>query len=233
MSNQTFEQHTAMKATQTNLPSPPELCPYFKVNDTLPAHLLPLLLGHLSRLGDTIDQLDREIAELETVLNARRSERNFHKGKYDAHRALQAPIRKVPTEILGLIFGFFFGDELLGFYQRYEHAQLCRVCTSWRNVATTTPNLVRGLDVNLDYWSNFEEESNFGLMLPVFQADWDPWINLMNHGSSYHLKITSSHSGRDADTCQRILIPYPLSTEPSPDMLTLESHLPLNIILGI
>ena len=137
--------------------SPPELLPYVKGNDSLPPSLSPLLSAHLVCLSDAIGEANKEIETIEALLKAKKAHRGLLEEDFAGHKRITAPIRIVPPEILGVIFAFALGTQPFGRKERTTFTRIEGVCSSWRNVANVTPNLCRGLI--LDIKSDFRRDS--------------------------------------------------------------------------
>ncbi|THU95206.1 hypothetical protein K435DRAFT_798289 [Dendrothele bispora CBS 962.96] len=91
-----------------------------------------------------IDDLNTEIERLETVISVLKHKREYLKDSVTNYRSLLSPIRRLPLELLTLIFLFrcresencFRFDD---FYIKLPALVLSQVCADWRRVAFHTP----------------------------------------------------------------------------------------------
>jgi hypothetical protein len=97
-------------------------------------------------------QLDRDIERVQAVLNQLKSHRDGIQNYVDEHRAVLAPIRRLPPEILSKIFIHCLPARKSHSF-RISQAPLLlgRICSGWRSVMLTTPQL----------WSTFALVSSF------------------------------------------------------------------------
>ncbi|KAH6901347.1 hypothetical protein BKA70DRAFT_693430 [Coprinopsis sp. MPI-PUGE-AT-0042] len=128
-----------MAEVSTDIDPPLDLSPYVKGNALLPTHLYPVLEGHLSHLTESIDRLDNEILALESLLDATRKAQRLLKQERRAHSKIKAPIRRIPPELLGVIFGCLFGDSPFEAGEYRQFTRLASVCAAWREIMYTTP----------------------------------------------------------------------------------------------
>ena len=95
-----------------------------------------------------ISFLDREISKLQTTLLDLERRRQAIQLRVDRNKALLAPIRRLPVEILQKIFTLCFpfvttaNIEWLPF-------KVAHVSAQWRAVASTTPDLWRRVELDL------------------------------------------------------------------------------------
>ncbi|KAH6883681.1 hypothetical protein BKA70DRAFT_1125829, partial [Coprinopsis sp. MPI-PUGE-AT-0042] len=118
---------------------PTELSHYLSTNDVFPPSGLPTLDSYLSQLTTAIETLGSDINHLQAILDAKKEEERRLHLEYTACASIKNPIRRLPLEILGLIFGFAIG--VVPFNRYICVAQLRGVCSSWRQAAMTTPGL--------------------------------------------------------------------------------------------
>ncbi|THU78885.1 hypothetical protein K435DRAFT_699140, partial [Dendrothele bispora CBS 962.96] len=123
-----------------------------------------------------LDDYDTEIARLETAISILKHKRARLEGHIARFRSLLSPIRRLPPEILGLIF--LLRCEETGnnftFAQHYIHLPavvLSQVCTDWRKVASNTPSIWSNLRFGLGWeYGQFDDLSNqefIALILPL------------------------------------------------------------------
>ncbi|THU75193.1 hypothetical protein K435DRAFT_602795, partial [Dendrothele bispora CBS 962.96] len=91
-----------------------------------------------------LDDYDTEIARLEMAISILKRKRAHLEGHITACRSLLSPIRRLPWEILTLVFLLLCGEPSTwqDFLRLKPPAfQLSRVCASWRGVALNTPTI--------------------------------------------------------------------------------------------
>lgn len=90
-----------------------------------------------------IKRLNTEIAKLQEALNTLTSQRDKIQEVVDSHRALLSPIRRIPPEVLQLIFGFCLDSRRNPVMHHCEAPLLLgRICSKWREIAMMkTPEL--------------------------------------------------------------------------------------------
>ncbi|KAJ7636359.1 hypothetical protein FB45DRAFT_445929 [Roridomyces roridus] len=109
-----------------------------------PDRLIPLL----SSLSSELAQSDTQISALRERLDSALSHRAKLQRLYDGCHAVSAPVRRLPAEILGEIFGWYIDDA--------DHCTLdsCRfrlawICARWRTIVLETAALWSKIYVNL------------------------------------------------------------------------------------
>ncbi|THU75963.1 hypothetical protein K435DRAFT_706010, partial [Dendrothele bispora CBS 962.96] len=123
-----------------------------------------------------LDNYDTEIARLETAISVLKHKRARLEGHIAKFRSLLSPIRRLPPEILGLIF--LLRCEEIGnnftFPELYRHLPaviLSQVCTGWRKVASNTPSIWSDFDFSLgwdeDHFDDPLNQKFNELMLPL------------------------------------------------------------------
>ncbi|KAJ7631612.1 hypothetical protein DFH06DRAFT_1101562 [Mycena polygramma] len=95
--------------------------------------------------------LDENIAHMQSVLAALSQKRDESKVKIRLHRAIISPLRRLPPEILGLVFSHTIPplDELerMMEYTSFKFGTdsspwvLTRICSRWRNISMSSPSL--------------------------------------------------------------------------------------------
>ncbi|THU78881.1 hypothetical protein K435DRAFT_603695, partial [Dendrothele bispora CBS 962.96] len=108
-----------------------------------------------------LDDYDTEIAQLETAISILKHKRARLEGHIAKFRSLLSPIRRLPPEILSLIFilrceGFGNSFNSVEHYIDLPAVVLSQVCTGWRKVASDTPSIWSDLDFSLGW-----EEDHF------------------------------------------------------------------------
>jgi hypothetical protein len=200
--------------------SPPELSSYLSSNDCLPSHLSSLLGDYLSQLSGPIGSLDAEILALEEVLRTKKESLERGKAALDAHLRIKAPIRRVPQDVLGVIFPF--AVDIPPFNTYANVACLRSVCSLWRHTAMTTPGLSSTLTININKWigrdlSNQEESK---IMLH-FKDILSTWTRILRQ--PYHLNLTSTY-GDAPSRERRLLVHQLLSSLPHPNSIYIMSE---------
>ncbi|KAH6883688.1 hypothetical protein BKA70DRAFT_1411422 [Coprinopsis sp. MPI-PUGE-AT-0042] len=205
---------------------PPQLEHYLATNDILPVNDLPTLQDYLAQLSERIASLERDGAWLHAHEIVAQAERDRLQREYKLCVNIKNPVRKIPQEILGVIFAFAVGT---GPASRFiDIAHLRGVCSSWRNAALSTPGLWTNLTVDLDTWFPLEPHGlDEPVLLHPFEDSLKPWLAILSRNPAYHLTVTSSDpraSISNTSEDHRIhLVQYLLSTTPQPGTITLKS----------
>ncbi|KAH6902073.1 hypothetical protein BKA70DRAFT_1567946 [Coprinopsis sp. MPI-PUGE-AT-0042] len=190
---------------------------------------IPVLEGHLSHLTESIDRLDNEILALESLLDATRKAQRLLKQERRAHSKIKAPIRRIPPELLGVIFGCLFGDSPFEAGEYRQFTRLASVCAAWREIMYTTPNLCKGLAIDVNEWRRHPPVREGQARLASLQASWSPWLAIVSRSSTYHLKLSAEIGGQ----CNEAFVRYLLSSIPAPDILTLNSRRAFHLSLRL
>ncbi|KAF5384615.1 hypothetical protein D9757_007495 [Collybiopsis confluens] len=98
-----------------------------------------------------IGRLDSEIARVQTMLDELLAQKQQVKSYIDAHRALMAPIRQIPSEILAEIFYWCMPLDVGYGVRSVERAPLLltTICRDWRHVAINTANVWTSLHIHI------------------------------------------------------------------------------------
>ncbi|THU98333.1 hypothetical protein K435DRAFT_777549 [Dendrothele bispora CBS 962.96] len=123
-------------------------------------------------LGD----YDTEIARLETAISVLKYKRERLEDYVAKCRSLLSPIRRLPPEILSLIF-LFQCRKFANMFNLYEPDKtlpafvLSQVCTGWRNVALNTPTMWSNLDIAVGWCSDpsGSRSKDIDLALPLIR----------------------------------------------------------------
>ncbi|KAH6912394.1 hypothetical protein BKA70DRAFT_1267357 [Coprinopsis sp. MPI-PUGE-AT-0042] len=215
---------------------PLELAHYLSTNDVLPPSGLPTLNSYLSQLTTTLEGLESDICNLQAILDAKKEEQRHLQQEYTTCASIKSPIRRLPPEILGLVFGFSVGAVP---FDKYIHvAHLRGVCSSWRQAAMTTPGLWTGLTIDLDKWTHSETQAcSEEMLLTQFKEELSPWMAILSRTHHFHLTLTSRSLDNNVEindpgfNRQRKLVKHLLSMTPRPGALTLKSPLALLIVI--
>ncbi|KIJ94211.1 hypothetical protein K443DRAFT_683944 [Laccaria amethystina LaAM-08-1] len=104
----------------------------------------------LRERSETCDEIKREIKECQLELRRLLEQRKNISEQLDLHRDQLSPIRKVPPEIIRIIFLFSTSD--MHFLRSPAHVSpnvLAGVCVAWKNVALGTPELWSSIMVEI------------------------------------------------------------------------------------
>lgn len=114
----------------------------------------------LSMLQSDLSQLNGEIDQVQSVLDALVVRRKALGECIDEHRAALAPIRRLPSEILSDIFIKSLPDDWKVDIPSYRRAVLLpgQICIQWRSTALSTGRLWSAVNINLFKRSNFPRD---------------------------------------------------------------------------
>ncbi|KAJ7595352.1 hypothetical protein C8J56DRAFT_1159867 [Mycena floridula] len=136
------------------------------------ASVMPKARDDLRRCLSLIQRCEEERKRLEDLLAVLSTQREVLEEVHDSCQSLDAPIRRIPTEILSKIFIFLeTKSQFANDRTNVEAFQVARVCYHWRTVAQSTRSL----------WSNitlFDSIPNGCQQLAVFDR---------------HLELSGSH----------------------------------------
>ncbi|KZP24021.1 hypothetical protein FIBSPDRAFT_785319, partial [Athelia psychrophila] len=85
-------------------------------------------------------ELDKEIQDIQAVLEELLRKRTDLRDQGDKHRELLHPIRRLPAEILAEVFGQCMTTPWLHDFNK-SPLILHNVCALWRSIAVSTPSL--------------------------------------------------------------------------------------------
>ncbi|KAH6901280.1 hypothetical protein BKA70DRAFT_692097 [Coprinopsis sp. MPI-PUGE-AT-0042] len=156
--------------------------PYLHQNIVPPPSLPPLVSKYLAELSRTIEGLD-----------SAKKEKRAHLERERTSYAGTSPIRSVPPELWGIIFGYALGAEPFGATERQTYTRLRSVCSSWRRVATATPGLCTGLEIDIEKWLGYRILASHDLeeLLEAFKDYIAPWMAILSCTSPYQLRLSS------------------------------------------
>ncbi|KAH6883653.1 hypothetical protein BKA70DRAFT_1471156 [Coprinopsis sp. MPI-PUGE-AT-0042] len=173
---------------------PPQLTPFLKSNALLPSHLLPCLSRFLQTIAWFLERLQAEIRprDSEQFLEFEKQAYKRARKVYEAYGKITAPIRRVPIELLVIIF--HFAVDTPPFNRYIDVAQLRSVCSLWRGVAMATPGLWTSLHIDLDTWCLGYHSRHIpkGALLLQFKRALAPWTAILSRSIPYHLRLSSS-----------------------------------------
>ncbi|KAH6894909.1 hypothetical protein BKA70DRAFT_790133 [Coprinopsis sp. MPI-PUGE-AT-0042] len=137
----------------------PRLQPYLATTDPIPETLTPLLAAHLSSLRDSIHTAEEQARALRRQweqVEAQRDALIYEKRRW----ASIADPPYLPTEIVANIFRCTLKAVADDQDSRrpcdtdpFQMSDLRRVCRRWNDVALATPDLWRGVQIDLDRWN--------------------------------------------------------------------------------
>ncbi|KAH6902091.1 hypothetical protein BKA70DRAFT_674174 [Coprinopsis sp. MPI-PUGE-AT-0042] len=157
-------------------------------------------------------------------MDAKKQMRDDYKKRRLDYLSLKAPIRRLPPEILGMVFSFTLGKTPFERWQYCTYGYLRRVCTTWRDVLATTPDVCRGLEVLLDRPPGQAAPSYRLGGVSSFEEMLAPWLAIVSRNHPYHLVLgatqyyISDPEGGFPDIARWIL-----STTPIPTILSIEN----------
>ncbi|KAH6883705.1 hypothetical protein BKA70DRAFT_1341908 [Coprinopsis sp. MPI-PUGE-AT-0042] len=201
---------------------------YLSTNDALSPSDSLARDGYLTQLNECVENLESDIVKVQIGDDAKNAEKERLRGEYELCVKTRSPVRKIPPEILGVIFAFAVNTSPLNRF--IDVANLRGVCSSWRQAALSTPGLWDGLTIYLDKWCPAEIRGlDEQMLLGRFEEELRPWLAIVNRTPAYHLTLSLSKPRQlfnDAVEDQRIQFGrYLLSATPQPGTVTLRSPL--------
>ncbi|KAJ7180977.1 hypothetical protein C8R46DRAFT_1345154 [Mycena filopes] len=119
-----------------------------ETNEPVPDLILPSIRAFISEGSARRGRLDAKIASLRTALNELLEEREPLDIEVQKHLGAVSPLRRMPTELLSLIFAFASAND--GLLSTHSGPWLVSmVCSRWRKVALAQPSL--WTRINLDF----------------------------------------------------------------------------------
>ncbi|KAF8907050.1 hypothetical protein CPB84DRAFT_1769370 [Gymnopilus junonius] len=139
-----------------DIPSPPS-----KFSDKLNSNYIPShpeiseIKKYVSTVNGRLLEYDKEIASLEAALEELNSKRSRLQDVRDAHHALTSPLRRLPPELLQIIFVWCLPQQRNAVMHASEAPVLLgRVCSEWRRISLNTPEVWSSLHIvppNVNY----------------------------------------------------------------------------------
>ncbi|THU82466.1 hypothetical protein K435DRAFT_448506 [Dendrothele bispora CBS 962.96] len=192
-----------MHPQTTNLGSAEVHCKKSSVLDTLRANFGTYTSDITNASQCLIDaerdaqRCDDEIQKLEADIVSLRNQQQRIYRRIDRYRSLLAPIRKIPSEILGHIFRLICTENSAATEIDCPAVHLSHVCAGWRDLARTNPSLWSRISIDLvetEYDSfrvksmlttclTLSDPSPIFLDLTLFEADIDKFVleSVMRH----------------------------------------------------
>ncbi|KAH6910192.1 hypothetical protein BKA70DRAFT_1272424 [Coprinopsis sp. MPI-PUGE-AT-0042] len=163
--------------------------------------------------------------KLEGASDAKRPSRDHRMKPGEEHSELQHPLRRIPPEIWGIIFSFTLGDAPFGWWEYRTHRYLRKVCTTWKDVMASTPDICRGLEVHLD---GPLAQAAFSVTKGVryVGARLEPWLAIVSRNYPYHLSLTAKRNANLTNwpvDHAREFMQWILTTSPTPTILTIDN----------
>ncbi|KAH6883662.1 hypothetical protein BKA70DRAFT_1575454 [Coprinopsis sp. MPI-PUGE-AT-0042] len=206
---------------------PPKLAPYLSTNHALPPTEIPILDSYIVQLKDGMKNLERDISELQAILDVKKKEYRGLEQEYGISTGILHPIRRIPPEIMGHIFAFAVNQP--PFNRFIDIARLRAVCSSWRDVALTTPGLWTSLTIDVDKWckASAPHKDEPDETLRQVKQELLPWLGILDRSQPYHLVLTAVEENPILDSppvdYQEQLVHYLLGAEPKPGFITINS----------
>ncbi|KAF4609987.1 hypothetical protein D9613_010352 [Agrocybe pediades] len=110
-----------------------------------------------------LESLDEEITRMKLALARLEERRADLHSTLLKHRSVLAPIRRLPPEILGIIFSFAIEGCTVRYPARRDSMPwvLGQVCSFWREVQISLPQLWSLLDVELFFFNHLGDDASF------------------------------------------------------------------------
>ncbi|KAH6912405.1 hypothetical protein BKA70DRAFT_1184978, partial [Coprinopsis sp. MPI-PUGE-AT-0042] len=128
-----------MEASHISTLRPPALDHYLNTNNVLSPSDLSTLEDYLTQLLERIGNLESDITRLQIADDTKDVEVECLRGEYELCVKTKSSIRKIPQELLGVIFAFAVSTA--PFNRFIDVAHLRGVCSSWREAALSTPGI--------------------------------------------------------------------------------------------
>jgi F-box-like len=211
------------QSSLTTLERPPGISHYLESNDVPSLDELLLLDVYLGQLSKRMDALgsSKDIVSDATTRNKNRLQR-----EHSLFASVKSSIRKLPLEVLGIIFVFAVGT--FPFNRYINVARLRGVCSSWRQAALTTPGLWDELTVDLSKWcpiGDVKLEIEEQTVLDQFKDELGPWMAIVARDPPFHLTLTSSDRATHLQLGhnQLKLVEAALLATPKPGAISIET----------
>ncbi|KAF9481469.1 hypothetical protein BDN70DRAFT_528655 [Pholiota conissans] len=139
-----------------NVSTPPDVLalPSSKFDDKLNTNYIPSMTEiteikeYVSSVNDKVSDYDVRIAELQAALQAITEQRTRLHETVSAHEALVSPLRRLPPEILQIIFVWCLSQNRNAVMHASEAPVLLgRICSEWRRISLATPELWASLHI--------------------------------------------------------------------------------------
>ncbi|KAL1744055.1 hypothetical protein HDZ31DRAFT_22030, partial [Schizophyllum fasciatum] len=118
--------------------------------NTLPTKLQAMQFSRRIDAGAAdVDELSAKIEHAQAAVNDLIRQRDQRQAEVDLHRAVVAPVRILPTEVLSYIFELCMENTPSKPNATQAPLLLCRICSRWREVALGTPALWCNLHISV------------------------------------------------------------------------------------
>ncbi|KAJ3767666.1 hypothetical protein FB446DRAFT_848954 [Lentinula raphanica] len=123
---------------------------FFKTNHAASPSERTELEALILEAQQEISEIDSEIPRVRAVLDGLRARRSEVQEFVDVHRALMAPIRRVPVEMMAMIFVYCLPLDRYPIRSLFEAPLLLTVvCREWREIVITYPPLWNALHIHI------------------------------------------------------------------------------------
>jgi hypothetical protein len=132
---------------------------------------LPSIREFVSRGSARRTFLDAKIAPLKAELDKLLEERDSLDTEIRRHEGAVSPLRRIPAELISLIFTFASARKFMGTYLINTEAGpwvLSAVCSRWRNIALSQPSL--WTCISLDFTDDGPDSPYAAGILPIVRA---------------------------------------------------------------
>ncbi|KAF9061803.1 hypothetical protein BDP27DRAFT_1234582, partial [Rhodocollybia butyracea] len=134
------------------------------------------ILGLLERPQERLKQMNSEISRLKQQVEALVAQRAVIHKFIRAHRALLAPIRRLPVEVLSEIFLFCLPVDRNPVRSVKEAPLLLtRICRRWRDIALENPRLWTGIHIFVPDIYNMPKDERRRIF-EMRTAGWEAWL---------------------------------------------------------
>ncbi|KAL1677370.1 hypothetical protein EV122DRAFT_178131, partial [Schizophyllum commune] len=118
--------------------------------NTLPTKLQTMQFSKRIDAGSAdINELSAQIEQAQAAVNDLIRRRDKRQAEIDLHRAVVAPVRILPTEVLSYIFELCMEEPPIKPDASKAPLLLCGICSRWREVALGTPTLWHNLHISV------------------------------------------------------------------------------------
>ncbi|TFK24807.1 hypothetical protein FA15DRAFT_669122 [Coprinopsis marcescibilis] len=207
-----------------------ELAPYTLGNEAVPEHLLSKCKPHLDALENAVLAADSELELLQKRIQQLILAKDNIKRQQQAYTTLFSPFRITPNEIIACIIQSTLSDPyLLDRTDRIMLRKMMSVCRRWRDVASQSPQLWRGLDLTLPNDFHGKDDQVVTTLL-------SSWFARGGKGAPLRLRVRDTNRnlfamlGRSFDI-SRSVVPFILSSPHWGELELLECNAP--VILAI
>ncbi|KAF5343445.1 hypothetical protein D9758_011808 [Tetrapyrgos nigripes] len=151
----------------------------------------------VKHISQWLQDAEHNVSQLESRIISLRNEQQELLFRIAQYRSLLSPIRRIPPEILGRIFGFCCERSRIAWdYIDCPVVKLSQVCTGWRELARTTSSLWACIDIDVNH-----PEQDIDLTVSRVKTHLT-----MSRQSPLHLSLgVNSDEGVDAELCRPVV----------------------------